>query len=86
MGLLSWILLGAIAGWIAHSLTGKGNAGCLTNIIVGVLGSFIGGLVVNFMTLGVISPDTFTGFNIFSLLVSVFGAVIFLAILSAVRK
>ncbi len=86
MGLLSWILLGAVAGWIANALTGKGNAGCLTNILVGMLGSLIGGLVVTFFTTGSVKLTAFTDFDIYSILISVLGAVIFLAILKAVQK
>ncbi|MBN1915776.1 GlsB/YeaQ/YmgE family stress response membrane protein [Candidatus Dojkabacteria bacterium] len=86
MELLTWIFLGAIVGWIANTLTGKGQTGCITNILIGMIGSLIGGLVVTFFTEGKIILTAFTDFNLVSLLISVLGAVIFLAILAAVKK
>lgn len=78
MGLLGWIVLGGIAGWIAKSATGVGNdRGCLFNIAVGVLGSVIGGLVFNWL-----GEESVTGFNLWSLFVATVGAVIFLWIAS----
>jgi uncharacterized membrane protein YeaQ/YmgE (transglycosylase-associated protein family) len=85
MGIISfllWILLGAVAGWLA-SLVMKTNAsqGTLMDIVVGIVGAFIGGLVFNlFGAAGV------TGFNFYSLLVAFVGAVILLAILKTVRR
>jgi len=79
---LLWILLGAVAGWLA-SLVMKTNAsqGTLMDIVVGIVGAFIGGLVFNlFGVAGV------TGFNFYSLLVAFVGAVILLAILKTVRR
>ena len=76
MGLLAWLVIGAIAGWLA-SLVMKTNRrqGLLMDIIVGIIGAFIGGFVFNqFGTAGV------TGFNIWSLFVAFTGAVILLAI------
>src|SRR5687767_15290465 len=46
MGILAWIILGGIAGWIASMLAGKnGEQGILGNIIVGIIGAFIGGFI-----------------------------------------
>jgi uncharacterized membrane protein YeaQ/YmgE (transglycosylase-associated protein family) len=82
MGILAWIILGGIAGWLA-SIIMKTNAqqGVITNIIVGVVGAFIGGFL--FSLLG---GSGVTGFNIYSLLVAVAGAIVLLAILKTVRK
>jgi len=80
MGILAWIIFGAIAGWLAHLITGKGG-GLISNIIVGIVGAFIGGFVMSFFGGGGV-----TGFNLSSFLVAVLGAVILLAILGFIKK
>ena len=81
MGILLWIVFGALAGWIA-SLIMKTDAqqGALGNIAVGIVGALIGGFLMSFLgNAGV------TGFNLYSLLVAVLGAVVFIALLRAIR-
>lgn len=82
MGILAWIVLGALAGWIASMVAGTNSQqGALANILVGIAGAFIGGLLFNlFGGRGV------TGFNLYSVVVSVVGAVILLFILRAFRS
>ena len=81
MGLLGWIILGALAGWIASGLTGRNKQmGAGANIVVGIIGGFIGGFLMN-----IIGGRGVTGFNLWSLIVSVIGAVIFLWIVNAVK-
>ena len=82
MNFLLWILLGALAGWVA-SLIMKTNRqqGTLLDIVVGIVGAVIGGFL--FETLG---RSGVTGFNLYSLLVAIVGAVILLAIVKAVRR
>jgi uncharacterized membrane protein YeaQ/YmgE (transglycosylase-associated protein family) len=83
VNLLSWILFGAIAGWVATLLTGTdARYGCLMNIIIGVIGAFIGGLLVQVLT-G--RPFDFA-FNLTSFGVAVVGAVILLAIVGLARR
>lgn len=81
MGILSWIVFGAIAGWLA-SLIAKTDAeqGFVGNIIIGVLGAVLGGWLAGllFDSAGV------TGFNISSFVIAVVGAVILLALKKAV--
>ena len=81
MGILAWIFLGGIAGWIA-SMIMKTDAsqGIFLNIIVGVIGAMIGGF-----TFGLFGGAGVTGFNLYSLLVSVVGAVVLLYIVRLVR-
>lgn len=77
MGLIAWIVFGALAGWVASILTGRNQRqGCLTNIVVGVLGAFIGGWLVEWFT-G--APVGFA-WNWRSFGVAVIGAVLLLAI------
>lgn len=82
MGLLSWIIVGALAGWIA-SMIMKTNAqmGAFANIIVGIIGAIIGGWVMS-----LIGKQGVSGFNISSLLIAILGSVILLAILKAVKR
>lgn len=82
MSWISWIILGGIAGWIA-SMFAKTNQsmGIFANIAVGIVGALIGGFVF-----GLFGGDGVDGFNLYSLVVAVVGASIFLAMLKAIRK
>ncbi|HNH06794.1 MAG TPA: GlsB/YeaQ/YmgE family stress response membrane protein [Anaerolineales bacterium] len=74
MNFLVWIIFGAIAGWVASIIMKRNKQmGALANIIVGVLGAFIGGYVMDFF-----GAEGVTGFNIPSLLVAILGAVLLL--------
>jgi uncharacterized membrane protein YeaQ/YmgE (transglycosylase-associated protein family) len=82
MGILSWIILGGLAGWIASMIMGTNERqGCLMNVIVGVIGAFIGGFVMSFF-----GGTGVTGLNIPSILVAIIGAVILLWLVRALRK
>lgn len=84
MGIIAWIIFGALAGWIA-SIIMRNNAeqGALGNIIVGILGALLGGFLVR-----ALSSDSqgITGFNLSSLIVAIIGAVILLAVMRAFRR
>lgn len=82
MGILLWIVFGALAGWIA-SMIMKTDAqqGAFANILVGIVGALLGGFVMSLLGQGGVS-----GFNLYSLLVAVLGAVLLLAILRGVRR
>ncbi len=82
MNILLWLLLGAVAGWIA-SLIMKTNQsqGTLIDIVVGIVGAFLGGFL--FQTFG---QAGVTGFNFYSLLVAVVGAVVLLFLVRLVRR
>lgn len=82
MGIIGWIILGALAGWIASMITGNNRQmGAGANIVVGIIGGFIGGIVMNLL-----GGSGVTGFNVWSLLVAIIGAVILLWIVNAVRR
>jgi len=73
MSFLAWIVLGLIAGWIASLIVNKSGEGVLVDIVLGVVGAVVGGWLFNeFGHTGV------TGLNLYSLLVSVVGAVVVL--------
>lgn len=82
MEFLIWIIFGALAGWIASMIMKtEGEQGLLMDIVVGVVGAFLGGWIMNqFGATGV------EGFNIYSLIVAIFGAVVLLAIVRMVRR
>jgi uncharacterized membrane protein YeaQ/YmgE (transglycosylase-associated protein family) len=74
-GWFAWLIVGLLAGAIAGTLVRGRGYGCLVDIVVGVIGSFIGGIVV-----GIFLPGTVVGF-LGSLVVAVLGAVLLLAFL-----
>lgn len=80
--IVSWIILGALAGWIASMITGTSErVSGFMNVIVGVIGAIIGGLVLQL--LGATPPS---GFNLASLLTAILGAVILLSLVRAFRR
>ncbi len=77
MSLIAAIVLGGIAGWIGSIIMGtNASQGILLNIVVGIVGAMIGGFVFNMLGEGGVN-----GFNLYSLIVSVIGSVIFLWLL-----
>ncbi len=82
INIIVWIIVGAIAGWLA-SIVMKTNAsqGLIGDIIVGIIGGFIGGIVLNLIGVG----GDVTGLNIASILTAFIGAVILLGILRMAR-
>ena len=81
MNILACIVVGILAGWLAERITGR-NHGLLTNLIVGIVGAFIGGFLISSL-LGFHYAE---GFNVPSVLVATVGAVILLAILGGFQK
>ena len=77
MGFIAWIIVGAIAGWLASKVMKTSHQqGLLMDIIVGILGAFIGGyLFEKFGETGI------TGFDIWSVFVAFTGAVVLLAVI-----
>jgi uncharacterized membrane protein YeaQ/YmgE (transglycosylase-associated protein family) len=78
MGILSWIVVGLIAGWLAGLVVKGGGYGCVGDIVVGVIGGLLGGWIASyFFHMG----DPMSGINLTSILVAFLGAVIFVIIL-----
>jgi uncharacterized membrane protein YeaQ/YmgE (transglycosylase-associated protein family) len=71
MGIIAWIVLGAIAGWITNMIMGGGE-GVLMTIILGIVGALVGG----FLAGSVLGIADVTGINIESIIVAVVGAII----------
>jgi uncharacterized membrane protein YeaQ/YmgE (transglycosylase-associated protein family) len=72
MGLIAWIVLGALAGWLASLINGDNEGqGWLGNIALGIAGALVGGFIWN-----LIADDATIGFNVGSLIIAVVGALI----------
>ena len=81
MGILAWIVVGLIAGWLASQVMRGGGYGLIGDIIVGIVGALIGGfLAANLLNM----PDAVNGINVTSILVAFVGALILIAILRMV--
>jgi uncharacterized membrane protein YeaQ/YmgE (transglycosylase-associated protein family) len=75
-GIVSWLLLGLVAGWLAGKLSRGRGFGCITDIILGLIGSYLGGWI--FIKLGILG-----GGFLYSLAAATLGAVILVAIAHA---
>lgn len=81
MSFIAWIVLGLVAGFIASKLVNKSGDGLILDILLGIVGAVVGGWLFN-----VFGMSGVTGFNIYSLLVAVVGAVVFLVIYHALFR
>jgi uncharacterized membrane protein YeaQ/YmgE (transglycosylase-associated protein family) len=81
MSLLAWIVLGLIAGFIASKLIYNTGQGLVLDIVLGIVGAVVGGWL--FTTFGMAGV---TGFNLYSMLVAVVGAALFLVVYHAVTS
>lgn len=79
MGIIGWIVLGGIAGWLATMFMEE-QRGCMMNVVVGVIGGFLGGFIFS-----VIGGSGITGFNIWSFVVAIVGSIFFLALVKLLR-
>jgi uncharacterized membrane protein YeaQ/YmgE (transglycosylase-associated protein family) len=82
MGILSWIIIGLVAGALAKFIMpGKDPGGFIVTIILGIAGAFVGGFIGSFLGLGDVS-----GFNIMSLLLAIGGALVLLIIYRVIKR
>lgn len=79
MGIILWIVFGAIVGWIASMVMGT-NEGLVLDIVLGIVGAVLGGWLMSFF-----GKSGVTGFNLYSFLVALLGAVVLIAIVKAIR-
>jgi uncharacterized membrane protein YeaQ/YmgE (transglycosylase-associated protein family) len=80
VGLVSWIIVGLLAAWIAGMVTGQRGRGCVTNIAVGVIGAFIGGALAR-----AAGYEGIRHFGLRSVLLAALGATIFVSVLGAIE-
>jgi uncharacterized membrane protein YeaQ/YmgE (transglycosylase-associated protein family) len=78
MSIIGWLVLGLIAGFIASKIVNKEGAGVILDIVLGVIGALVGGFL--FTQLGGVG---ITGFNLYSMLVAIIGAIIVLIVYHA---
>jgi uncharacterized membrane protein YeaQ/YmgE (transglycosylase-associated protein family) len=82
MGIISWLVVGAIAGWLAGYLVkGDESMGVVGHIVLGIVGGIVGGFLAGLLTGG----DYITGINITTIVVAVIGAVIVVVGWNALR-
>lgn len=79
MGIIAWIVLGGLAGWIASKIMGTdASMGVVANIVVGIVGALIGGFLFS-----LIGASDAVEFDLFGLLVAVIGSVVLLGVVKA---
>lgn len=81
MSFISWILVGALAGWIASKIMDVRGQGCFTNVGVGIVGGLLGGFLVR-----LVGGGSLRGFGLYSVLVATLGAVLFIWVVRKLRK
>ena len=81
MGLVSWIVVGFLAGWIAGRLSGRRQEGCLTKVAVGVLGALVGGGLAR-----AAGYEGITEFGLRSVVLAALGATLLLMLLGAIDR
>jgi uncharacterized membrane protein YeaQ/YmgE (transglycosylase-associated protein family) len=81
MSIIAWIVLGLIAGFIGSKLVNKTGEGFVLDIALGIVGAVIGGWLFSLFGM-----QGVTGLNIYSLIVAVIGAVVFLVVYHAIRR
>ena len=80
MNVILWIVFGAIAGWVASMVTAC-NHGVVEDVVLGVIGAFVGGFIMNFF-----GQAGVTGFNLYSVVVAVLGAAVLIVLGRALHK
>jgi uncharacterized membrane protein YeaQ/YmgE (transglycosylase-associated protein family) len=75
MGIISWLILGLIAGFIGSKLVNKTGEGLVMDIVLGIVGAFVGGFLFNEL-----GHTGITGLNLYSMVVAVIGSVVVLLI------
>ncbi len=82
MGIILWVVFGALVGWIASKIMNTdAEQGAVMNIVVGIVGAVLGGILMN-----AFGQSGVNGFNIYSFIVSLLGAIILIAIVKLFTK
>jgi uncharacterized membrane protein YeaQ/YmgE (transglycosylase-associated protein family) len=79
MSIIAWIILGLIAGFIASKIVNKQGEGFFLDIVLGIVGALVGGFIFT-----AVGASGITGFNLYSLVVAVIGAIVVLLIYHAI--
>jgi uncharacterized membrane protein YeaQ/YmgE (transglycosylase-associated protein family) len=78
MSIIAWLVLGLIAGFIASRIVNKAGSGFILDIVLGIVGAFVGGFLFSLF-----GHEGVTGFNLYSMLVAIVGAIVVLLIYHA---
>ena len=82
MGIITWIIFGALAGWISSMFMNTDSGqGALGNIVMGIIGAIVAGYLMP-----ILGMSGVTGFNLYSVIVAVIGAMVVIAIGRMIRK
>jgi uncharacterized membrane protein YeaQ/YmgE (transglycosylase-associated protein family) len=81
VSIIAWIVLGLVAGFIASKIVNRHGEGFLMDIVIGIVGAVIGGWIM-----AALGGEGVNGFNLYSMLVAIGGAVVLLAIAHVVRR
>jgi len=82
MGLISWVVFGALAGWLSRMIMpGKDPGGCIVTPLIGIVGAVVGGWIATLLGFGGIS-----GFDFRSLIIAILGALIVLFIYHKIKR
>ena len=82
MGIITWLIFGALVGWVASIIMKRNSEmGSIANIVVGIIGAGLGGWIASLLGIGSV-----TGFNFYSLLIALAGACVLLLVIGLVQK
>ena len=81
MGIIAWLVVGLVAGWIGSMIVNRSGEGPLMDIVLGIVGAFVGGFVFNLL-----GHTGVSGINLYSIFVAVIGSVVVLVIYHAVFR
>ena len=81
MSIIGWIILGLIAGFIGSKIVNKTGQGLFMDIILGIVGAIVGGFLFSAVGIGGV-----TGFNLYSMVVAIIGAIVVLVVYHAVAR
>lgn len=83
MGIISWIIIGGLAGWLGSKMMNTDKSmGAMANIFVGIIGGLIGGFIMN----NLFGKTGAYGINLYSLFVALLGSIILLAIVKSLKR
>jgi len=81
MSIIAWLVVGLIAGWIGSMIVNRGGEGPLLDIVLGIVGAFVGGFVFNLL-----GHTGVNGINFYSIFVAVIGSIVVLVIYHALFR
>jgi uncharacterized membrane protein YeaQ/YmgE (transglycosylase-associated protein family) len=81
MSIIGWVVLGLIAGFVASKIVNKTGEGVILDIVLGIVGAIVGGIIFN-----AVGEVGVTGFNLWSMVVAVIGAIVILVIYHALFR